>query len=243
MLTPAAQTGFKGSTAPPITSTGMKGFLQWYQREQPAVYAQAAPVIQQQLPQVFSGYNQSKRQVVRSRAGLASLERRVSAGGRLPRAMTRLHGLGQCLCFESCIAAGLQSPNVCLATEEVSCQALCSITVAAPSTTTCVASTANTSAGTSTPTTSAVASIIGGIVGATLVGSQLETANAMTDQQLLRAQAGLVPLNLSMGASGVPLISSTGTSGTGSLLLVLLIGAGLLLMMGEDKGRREESVF
>jgi hypothetical protein len=39
-----------------ITSTGPKGFLTWFKREQPAIYAQIAPALQQKYPQAFSGY-------------------------------------------------------------------------------------------------------------------------------------------------------------------------------------------
>ena len=93
-LTPAAQSGFKGSTAPPITDTGMRGFFKWDQREQPGLYPQVMSAVQQKLPQVFSDFNQSAVQTAKKMAGLASLERRATNGGRMPSAMVRLHGLG-----------------------------------------------------------------------------------------------------------------------------------------------------
>jgi len=49
--------GDVGSSAPPISDTGMRGFLKWAQREYPApVYQQIATRIQQQIPQAFSSY-------------------------------------------------------------------------------------------------------------------------------------------------------------------------------------------
>jgi hypothetical protein len=49
--------GDVGSSAPAISDTGMRGFLKWLQREYPpALYQQIANAIQQNIPQVFSGY-------------------------------------------------------------------------------------------------------------------------------------------------------------------------------------------
>jgi len=49
--------GDVGSSAAPITDTGMRGFLKWAKREYPAaIYQQIATGIQQNIPQAFSSY-------------------------------------------------------------------------------------------------------------------------------------------------------------------------------------------
>lgn len=49
--------GDVASSAPPISDTGIRGFLKWAQREYPPqVYQQIANGIQQNIPQAFSGY-------------------------------------------------------------------------------------------------------------------------------------------------------------------------------------------
>jgi hypothetical protein len=49
--------GDVGSSAAPITDTGMRGFLKWAQREYPPqIYQDIANRIQQNIPQAFSGY-------------------------------------------------------------------------------------------------------------------------------------------------------------------------------------------
>lgn len=49
--------GDVGSSAQPITDTGIRGFLKWAQREYPAqIYQQIAAGIQQRIPQAFSSY-------------------------------------------------------------------------------------------------------------------------------------------------------------------------------------------
>lgn len=40
-----------------INDTGIKGFLKWLKSEQPGIYVKAAPIIAQQVPAAFSGYN------------------------------------------------------------------------------------------------------------------------------------------------------------------------------------------
>jgi len=42
-----------------ITDTGIRGFLKWLQQDQPGIYARAAPIIAQQVPDAFSDREQS----------------------------------------------------------------------------------------------------------------------------------------------------------------------------------------
>ena len=42
-----------------ITDTGIRGYLKWLQQDQPGIYARAAPIIAQQVPEAFSDREQS----------------------------------------------------------------------------------------------------------------------------------------------------------------------------------------
>jgi len=54
---PAVQFGDAGGPTPPISDTGMRGFLKWVRQQYPpAVYQQIANGIHQRIPQAFSGY-------------------------------------------------------------------------------------------------------------------------------------------------------------------------------------------
>jgi hypothetical protein len=44
-------------TETPITTRGVRGFLQWYKRENPGIYAKAAPQIAALAPRAFTNYN------------------------------------------------------------------------------------------------------------------------------------------------------------------------------------------
>lgn len=44
------------NVTPKIHDTGPRGFLKWFRREQPAIYAQIAPKLQKLAPQAFSSY-------------------------------------------------------------------------------------------------------------------------------------------------------------------------------------------
>jgi hypothetical protein len=46
-----------GPIKKPITETGIKGFLLWYKREQPHIYAKIAPQLPSIVPKAFSNYN------------------------------------------------------------------------------------------------------------------------------------------------------------------------------------------
>ena len=61
------------SAKPEISETGLKGYLKWLQREQPAVYRKVAPVIAAKQPAAFSDYNQSLAQRMNMRRGRLSL--------------------------------------------------------------------------------------------------------------------------------------------------------------------------
>lgn len=232
----ASPGGFKPSHLPPIAETGLKGFLKWYQREQPAIYQKLAVQLQAQAPQAFSDYTQSMTQALRARAGVASLQRRLATRGRtgsfLPGS-SALHGLGDD--FTDMLEAS-PDPQVVSTFQPVTVD---SIALPAgynpPPVDTSEA--ANTGAGTSTNTTNLIASIIGGVTGAYTSVMQANTAAAITDVQLQRARAGLSPLNIGMNANGIPTIGGSAFAG-GSATLLLIGGAVLLFMLLGRGGSR-----
>jgi hypothetical protein len=90
-----------------------------------------------------------------------------------------------------------------------------------------VATAANTGVS-STPVASAIGSVIGAASSVYMTSQQAALQNSIVQTNLQRAAAGLPPLNTSLSASGVPIVSSTGTLGSSGMLLMLL-GGGLLL--------------
>lgn len=209
--------GFKGSNAPPITDTGMRGFLKWYQREQPELYQQVAPKIATLAPEVFGDYNQSVTASVRNLAAYTAQRRRTRVLGRLGQDTTDYgYNLNPDLTVSTSSITGVGS--------DVPQGAIDAVALQTPPIDTADAANTSTTPGT---TTSAIGSMIAGITGLYVAANQQQTANAITQLQLQRASQGLSPLNISMGANGVPTI--TGISG--SLGTVLLIGGAALALM------------
>lgn len=231
----ASSPGFRASNLPPIAATGMQGFLQWFRREQPNLYRAVAPQIQAQFPRVFSDYNQSQVQHLRDATGRASLagRRRMRGGMGAILAAGRIRalgGLGQndSNSVDSSDFDYLQSPDSSLvasfATPNIE-------TVDTGSSIPAIADTANTSGGTSTTDASAIAAIATGAAQLYTTSAQLQTAQAINNLQIQRAQAGLAPLNIGLSASGVPTITGVGLTGSAGTLLLFAGGALLLLMM------------
>jgi len=61
------------SAKPDISDTGLKGFLKWFQREQPNLYKQVAPALAKKYPRAFSDYNQSLAQDMGHRRSMVSM--------------------------------------------------------------------------------------------------------------------------------------------------------------------------
>lgn len=191
-----------------ITATGLKGFLQWLQQDQPAIYAATAAKIAKAVPKGFSGFNGS---------ALTSARLRV---GRRSMALRGYGALGCCgIASVGTCAATSYTPNFCFATSSTSCTAS-----AANSGATCSAS------------LSGVASIIGAVAGAALSASQANAYNTLISTQLARASTGLSPLQLSSSAAGVPTLGGALAGSTGTLLLVG--GAAVLAYLLFGKGNR-----
>jgi hypothetical protein len=193
----ASQGGFKPSALPPISDTGMRGFLKWLQREQPSVYKQVAVKLRNQAPQVFSDYTQSQLQTLRHRVGVQSLANRVSRMGK----RYAVAGLGDDTPFTVANPAFSLDPTSVMDVSDA----------------------ANNGAGTSTNVTDWVSNLVTSLTGAYSTVQQAQTTKAIVNLQLQRAQNGQSPLNIGMGANGIPIIGAS--LGGGSLVLV---GAGLV---------------
>src|SRR5580692_10955158 len=44
-----------------ITATGLRGFLEWFQQDQPGIYAKVAPYLPKVAPQAFSAYTRRSK--------------------------------------------------------------------------------------------------------------------------------------------------------------------------------------
>jgi len=215
--------GFKPSHLPPVTETGMQGFLKWLQRENPQAYQHIAPSLPAMDPRMFSDYNQSRAQIVRGRAGVASLAARAG----------RLGVLGQAE-YGNTLPEFQVNPNAAPASFVLAPSDLAPLNVATDETTLTVAvptnvdttDAANQGSGTSTASTDWISNAIHGITSLWLTKSQLQTSQAITNLQLQRAQSGLSPLNIGMGANGLPMFGSSLGGGTS----LLLLGGGLLVL-------------
>lgn len=183
-----------------IAATGLKGFLQWLQQDQPAIYAATAAKIAKAVPRGFSGFNGSTLTSMRLQQGRRSM---------------RLRGyLGGCCGPSSCILASVPSvscvtpaPNVCI---DVSCAANAGATCATALT--------------------GVANIITAVSSAALNAQEAATYNNMVQSQLARASTGLSPLTLSSSAVGVPVLSNNALGITSSSNTWLLIGGAALVL-------------
>lgn len=216
----ASSGGFKPSHLPPVTETGMQGFLKWLQRENPTAYQHIAPALPAVDPRMFSDYNQSRAQIVRGRAGVASLAARAGRMGALGQAeySTQLPVLAE---------SDLTPINVSVDDS--------TLTTAVP-TNVDTTDAANQGSGTSTASTDWISSAIHGITSLWLTKAQLQTSQAITNLQLQRAQAGYAPLNIGLGANGIPVFGNA--LGGGSTLLLLGGGLLVLFMLMRGGGRR-----
>jgi hypothetical protein len=186
-----------------ISATGMKGFLQWLQQDQPAVYAAAAGRIAKAAPRSFSGFNGSVLRNIRL------------AQGRRSMALRGYGSLGCCSATCSSFLATVPTCSIAVA-PNVGCM---DTSCAANSGTTCSSS------------LTGVANIISAVSGAALNASEASTYNSLVSTQLARAQQGLPPLTLSSTAAGIPTIPGL-TSGTSAMVLLGGAAVVLYLLFG-----------
>lgn len=190
---------------PAVSTTGLRGFLQWLQADQPAVYAAAAKQIAKAVPKGFSGFN-----------GSALMSRRLAAGRR-SMALRGYAGLGDCGC-------GISSVGTCATLGVSSINFGCNVE------TSCAAN----SGATCAPSLTGIANIINSVAGAALTAQQNAAYNQLVQTQLSRASTGLSPLQLSSSEAGIPTIAGLTSGSTGTLLLVGGAGVLLYLLFGRS---------
>jgi hypothetical protein len=224
----------------PITQTGMKGFLIWLNREQPAVFNKIAPQLPKTAPKAFGNYLQTQRKLRNIYLGCYQRKLKAAATGK----SAGVGGFGDYYSmpgisvYSSSLApvsvnysSQLTAPTNYTAdltplSESVDTGSLSSVSIPP------VAAAANTSS-ISSGTASAIGQIVGAASQVYLTNQQAALQQSAVQANLARAQAGLPPLNTSLNALGVPTISTTASSGT--LLLLLGVGAAVLLFAGGSK--------
>jgi hypothetical protein len=92
-------------TVQAIGATGLKGFLQWLQQDQPAIYSATASKIAKAVPKGFSGFNGSAKTSARLAVGRRSM--RLRGYGAL--GCCAIQSIGTC-------AATCSTPNFCINT-------------------------------------------------------------------------------------------------------------------------------
>ena len=187
-------------TVQAIGATGLKGFLQWLQQDQPAIYAATASKIAKAVPKGFSGFNGSAKTAARLAVGRRSM---------------RLRGYGGLGC------CAVQSVGTCAATDCTPNFNIC---------TSCAANSGATCSSSLTGVASIINSVAGAALSASelanynsMVQSQLARASTGLPPLTLSSGAVGVP-TVSSALSG-----STGTillvAGAGLLLWMLASGS------------------
>ena len=242
------------SSAPPITKTGIQGFLLWFQREQPALYTKIAPSIPKVAPKAFSNYN-ARRKRLGAIYKNKFAKYKVGVGGFADYSSYSLPTLY--------VSAPSESPITVNYTSQLSTPAYTtnpSVTVDYSAQLTPSYDSSNVGANLATPTvntgsqspvaaaansgiaSTGTAAAIGTLIGAAgavyLNNSQASLLQSAVQTNLQRAAAGLPPLNTSLNALGVPTVTSTGTS-SGTLLL---LGGGALILLMLMGGSKSSSV-
>ena len=205
-----------------INDTGVKGFLLWLKREQPGIYVKAAPIIAQQVPQAFSGYNAGAWRV----AGLGRYE-----------AMQRLGAMGDSTTDINLATATPADVFGDSATIDLSTSSSPLSTASLATPPTVDVSTAANSGASSSGIASTISSIVGGISALYLTKQQANIQQQVVNTQLSRAAAGLPPLPASLSNLGVPQVSVGLSAGTGTGIAVAA-GIGLLVLLFMMGGKK-----
>jgi len=219
---------------PPIKDTGVRGFLLWFKREQPALFNKIAPQLPVTVPKAFSGYLDRTTR-------LGELYRNKMYSHRVG-----LEGMGDYFDYVASPMPDLVSIDL---TSQISPIDVGTIDLGQPTFNTDtgsfsmpnispIAAAAN-SGSASTPIVNAIGQVIGAASQIYMTNQQAALQQQVLNTQLQRAQAGLPPLNTSLNQLGVPTISSTGN--LGNMGTVFLIGGGLLLalLLGGNSGSKK----
>lgn len=209
----------------PITATGIKGFLLWFAREQPALYAKIAPQLPKVAPKAFGNYLQDRRKL-----------RAIYRSGVVRRAGVGISGFGDYYTLPE-ISVSAPAYTSTPVTVNYSAQLApvsytSSVTPLSTSVDTGTLSPVAIAANSGTASTS-VANAIGQTVAAAasiyMTNQNAALQQSVVQSQLARAAAGLPPLNTSLAQLGIPQATTGGTLSTGGMLL--LGGAALLALL------------
>jgi hypothetical protein len=228
-----------------ITATGLRGFLEWFQQDQPGIYAKVAPHLPKLAPQAFSAYTRRSKTL-----------RGIYKTGMSHRSPQRLadYCFGGCFDIGGCFGADTPTCDVLLSGNSLapvsvdyssSLSTLPSYSGAGPSytalptdssgnliTAPCpgssggsIAQAANT--GTSgVATTSAIGNAINAVAGTVMNAQNAAALAALVASQLNQAANGQAPKTVSSSSLGIPVVAAK-SSTTGILLLALLAGGAI----------------
>jgi len=206
----------------PIKETGVRGFLLWYKREQPALFDKIAPKLPVTVPKAFSGYIDRQKRLGALYAGRGFAHR---AG---------ISGLSDYFDYVSApapvtidLSSEISSVPIDTGSFNFTQPTFNSDTGSFNMPNISPIAAAANSGSASTPIVNAIGQVIGAVSQVYMTNNQAALQQQVLQTQLQRAQAGLPPLNTSLNQLGVPTISTGGT--LGNMGTVFLIGGGLLL--------------
>jgi hypothetical protein len=224
-----------------IKTTGIRGFLQWFAQDQPALYKKLAPTLPKVAPAAFSGYRK-RMGALRSIYKSAPYTKRAA-----PERLGDYYSLPTLYVSAPSYTAppitvdytsqlsnnpiGYDSSNV---VDYTSLNTLPTDSsgnvVSAPSAPGgSVAQAANTGSS-NAGTVSAIGSSIASIASSFLSAANMASLMNLVGSQLARAQAGNNPANVSSGSLGVPRVTTTSSTTKMLLLLALAGGAAYFIL-------------
>jgi hypothetical protein len=187
-------------------STGVRGFLEWLEEQQPGIAKQVKQALPSKVPQAFANYH---------------------AGGYRTAGMSQDQALATSAAALGYLGDDTSTPDLTLMASDLSPVSTSDISAAASSVPQVDVTTAADSGATSTSVTDTIANLVKGISSLYLTKQQADIQQQVVNTQLQRAALGLPPLPQSIANLGVPQVSVGLSTGTGSLIAV---GAGLFLL-------------
>lgn len=198
-------------------SSGVRGFLEWLDDQQPGISAKVKAQLPSKVPGAFSQYHAGGWMT----AGMSPSQAAAVTSANTLGAYRRMGGFGDVT------DVSLASVDTSAITDASTLPSV-DVTQAADDTST------------STSITDAISGVVKGISSLYLTKQQADIQQQVVSTQLARAAAGLPPLPTSLANLGVPQVSVGLSTGTGT---ALLIGGGLILAIvlfgGLTRSRKE----
>jgi hypothetical protein len=227
------------SSKSPITQTGVKGFLIWFQREQPGLFDKIAPQLPKVAPKAFGHYLTDRARMQRLYKAKFSQKTGVAGFGDTGAAYSLP---------ELTVSAPVVAPITVNYTAQLTAPSAYAAYASTPQSSVYAGSTptlppvtaAANSGSLSTPVVSAIGAAVGAASAIYMTNQQAALQQSVIQSQLARAAAGLPPLNTSLAQLGVPTVAGGGvfSSSSGLLLLALGIGAVMLLSSGSSSAQK-----